>query len=257
MTPPRLPSFALSTLCAVAGLALLGCPNNGSTPPPAFGGAAPLSITCNTGTGSALIGSSPIDVFARVSRGGNGAAGETVVFSVNRGTMSPTQAVTDSLGIATSFFRPPSTAGTATLTMTVIDRITGDVWTSTCTIAVTAPRDPELTVQLITPSQAAGVNVRVVYNASRVSLPAGGAVALTPFTSSSCVSIAGNDGSGVATLNMACTLLQQTFGPIARFSFVHVSGPELDPADFAIECIAFDVRGVAVSAACSGTVLQL
>lgn len=257
MTISRLPALGLAASCAVAALALLGCPNNGSSPPPAFGGVAPLGITCNTGTGSALIGSSPIDVFARVSRGGSGAAGETVMFSVNRGTISPSQAVTDSLGMATSFFRPAATAGTATITMTVIDRLTGDVWTTTCTIAVTAPRDPELTVHLITPSQVAGVNVRVVHDVSRASLPVGGAVALTPFTSASCVSLAGNDGSGVVTLNMACTQLQQTFGPIARFSFRHVSGPELDAADFAIECIAFDVRGVAVSAACSGTILQL
>lgn len=257
MRLPRLPAVGLSIPCAVAALALLGCPNGGSSPPPAFGGSAPLGITCDTGAGSALIGSTPIEVYARITRGGSGAANETVVFSVNRGTMSPSQAVTDSLGVATSFFRPAATAGTATITMTVIDRITGDAWTTTCTIAVTAPRDPELTIHLITPTQAAGVNVRVVYNASRVVLPAGAAVALTPFTSGSCVSIAGNDGSGVATLNMACSLLQQTFGPIARFSFQHVSGPESDPADFAIECVAFDVRGVAISAACSGTVLQL
>ena len=112
-------------------------------------------------------------------------------------------------------------------------------------------------MQLLTPSSVAGLNIRVVYDSARVSLPSGGIDPLTPFTAADCVTIATDDDAGVATLNMACPTLRATTGDVARFEFVHLAGDELNAGNFAVTCTGFDVNGAQVATACSTNVLQL
>ena len=241
-------------LVGLALWSLLGC-TGGTNAPDAFGGVVPITVSCDATAASVLVGTTSVQITARARRGAVAAASETVTFTTTRGSISPTTALTDSTGTAVAFFNAPGTAGAVTIQTIVTDHATGDVSTSTCVIDVTLPHDPQLTVNLITPSAAAGFSVQVVYDSSRVDLPAGAITALFPFNS--CSQIANDDNVAIARLNVACATLQTSNGPIARFTFNHLSGPDLNASDFAITCTAFDERGAQVSAACSGTVLQL
>ena len=254
--PSRHPFLATAIVVSLA--AVLACSGGGGgNAPNSFGPAAPLAISCTSADASVVIGSGPVQVIARLTRSGAGVNAETVSFSTSRGSISPTTSNTDGSGDALSFFQASATAGTAVITASAVDDFDGSVKSCTTNIAVTAPRDPRLSVQLLTPPAVAGLNIRVVYDSARVTLPPGGVDPLSPFTAADCATITNDTGAGVVTLNMACPTLRATAGDVARFEFAHVSGDELIVGDFSVTCTGFDERGAQIAAACAATVLQL
>ena len=245
--------------CGLSLAAILACSSGGTNEAPSsFGPAGPLTISCTTADASVIIGSGPTEVIARVTRNGSPVAAQTVTFTTTRGTVSPASSTSDGSGDALSFFQASATAGTAIITARAVDSFNGEARTCTTNVAVTQPRDPRLSVQLLTPPLVAGLTIRVVYNSARVTLPSGAVYPLTPFTAANgCYTIASDNDAGEVTLNMACATLRAPAGDVARFEFEHVTGDELNVSDFSVTCTGFDERGAQVSAACSATVLQL
>jgi hypothetical protein len=245
---------------ALLALALAGCTRGRSVEdPPDFGtgASAPIDIDCVTGTSSVLAGSSPFLVTARVTRGNAAVSGATVVFASTRGLVQPSTVITDSTGLATAQFTPPGTAGDATITMQVTDRRLGDTATTSCSIAVTNPGNPRLNVQMVVPDQAAGLEVTVQYDSSRVDLASGAARAAGAFANPGCLGLANDDNVGVVELDIACSTLVGPTGTAATFDFTHIAGGELSASDFAVSCAAFDTQGRAIAAACTSSVTQL
>lgn len=255
--------LSLSRLVTAAGLAaalvLASCDGNSVSGPPPLGGgvAAPLDVDCLTSVPSVLAGSSPVLVFGRVTRGNVPVSGATVVFVASRGLVQPQEVTTDAEGMATAQFTPPGTPGDALLDVGVTDRRQGDSARSSCSIAVVDPGNPRLNVQLIVPDRAAGLEVTVRYDPSRVDLPSGASRAAGAFAGAGCIALANDNGFGIVELDMACSALQGPTGTIATFDFVHVTGPELRATDFTVTCAAFDEQGRALAAACTSSVTQL
>ena len=247
----------LPLAAATLVVALLACDGSSNSPPNSFGPSGPLTLSCTTADSTVAVGSGPTEVIAHLTRNGAPVSAQTVSFSTSRGSIAPANSQTDGSGDAIAFFTPSATAGTAIITTSAVDGINGETRTCSTNVSVTQPRDPRLNVQLITPSAVAGLNISVVYDSSRVTLPASGIDPMTPFTANDCVTITNDNDAGLVTLNMACPTLRTTSGDVARFEFQHVSGDELTLNDFDVTCSAFNESGASVSAACSSTVLQL
>lgn len=258
--PRRLRLAALTLASSLLVLVLTACSSSRSTqepPPTGSGSTAPIDIDCLTGVSSVLVGSQPISVFGRVTRGNVPLSGATVTFVANRGLIQPSEVVTDAEGMATAQYTPPGTPGTARLDLSVVDRRLGDSATTTCTLGVTDPGNPRLNVQLIVPDQAAGLEIRVQYDPARVDLPVGSARAAGSYAGSSCITLANDNGFGLVELDIACSTSLTPTGSVATFDFVHLAGPELRASDFVVSCAAFDEQGRGIGAACSASVTQL
>lgn len=256
----RVRPLLVAGVALAAALALLACDGGRSVDEPnTIGGGsnAPLDIDCVTGVSEVLAGGSSVPVFARVTRGNLPVSGATVTFIASRGLIQPSEVVSDAEGMATASYTPPGTAGNARIDMAVTDRRLGDTASTNCTIGVVSPRDPRLNVQLIVPDSAAGLEIRVQYDPSRVDLPAGAARASGSFAGGSCITLANDNGFGIVDLDIACSATQTPSGSVATFDFVHVAGPELTAGDFAVSCAAFDLQGRGVGAACTASVTQL
>lgn len=256
----RLPRIIRPVAAATALLALVACSTGSDrTGPPAFGGGtqAPLVVDCLLSADTVITGSSAILVFAHVTRGNRPVAGATVSLAASRGLVQPAAVISDAQGMAVAQYTPPGTAGLAQIAVNATDRSGGDVAASSCTVNVVAPRDPRVNVQLIVPDDAAGLEIRILYDPARVSLPAGGARAAGAFAGSACLGLANDDGVGLVELDIACSSMQSGAGNVATFDFQHVGGPELTATDFTVACSAFDVQGRSLGAACALTVTQL
>jgi hypothetical protein len=257
------PAIVLSRIAAAgflaAAMVLASCSGSDVDQPPdlAGGASAPLDLDCLSSSQSVLAGSSPILVFGRVTRGNVPIPGATVVFTSSRGLVQPQEALTDAEGMATAQFTPPGTPGDALLNIQVTDRRLGDTASSSCQIAVVDPGNPRLNVQLIVPDLAAGLEVTVQYDPSRVDLPAGSSRAAGAFAGPNCIALSNDNGFGIVELNMACSAMQGPTGTVATFDFVHLSGPEVQAGDFTVACAAFDEQGRALAAACTSSVTQL
>jgi len=255
------PAQAAIIIASVATLALLGCKGDERTAPtfPGSGGngvQAPIAISCSPGATTVLSGSAPIVVTARATYGTSAAAGETVIFTVTRGTVTPDVVVTDASGFATAFYTPPASPGSAILNTTVTSRVTGTTVTSACSITVRDPGDPRLTVSLLIPDQAAGVSMTVTYDPDDARLSGNGARALGVF--STCATEV-NDEIGIGRLRfvIGCTTLRTPTGPVASFDFSNVSNADLDVNDFFVTCTAVDEQGRQLASACSSSVILL
>ena len=255
----RLPRIVRHAGAVAALAALAACSGSDRNSPPAFGGGvqAPLVVDCLLTSDTVITGSSPILVLAHVTRGNQPVAGATVSFAASRGLTQPAAAVSDAQGMATVQFTPPGTAGLAQIAVNATDRSGGDVAASSCTVNVVAPRNPRVNVQLIVPDNAAGLEIRVLYDPSRVTLPAGGARAAGAFAGSACLPLANDDGVGLVELDIACSSMQSGAGNVATFDFTHLAGSELTANDFTVACSAFDEQGRSLGAACAVSVTQL
>jgi hypothetical protein len=238
---------------AVAAAASLSCTND-ATAPPGFGGGAVQSgavdLACESDASNVLIGSAPVTIRARATRGGQGARGETVTFTTSRGSITPASGTTDTDGLAVAFFTPPATAGTAQITTRVVSR-SGDVSTSTCTIGVTAPRDPRVLVQLLSPATAAGLSVTLLYEPTRTTLPTGAITPLGGLSDAGCLFLSNDDDLGRVLVTLACASNRSVAGAVLRLDFQHVSGNELTTGDFDITCESVDELGARRTAVCS------
>jgi hypothetical protein len=252
---------AAAILASVATLALLGCQGDERTAPtfPGSGGngvSAPISISCSPSSTTVLAGAAPLVVTARATYGTSAAPGETVLFTVTRGTVTPDAVVTDASGFATAFYTPPASAGSAILNTTVTSRVTGVTVTSACSITVREPGDPRVTVSLLLPDQAAGVSLTLSYDPDDARLTQNGARALGVF--SNC-STEVNDEVGIGRLRfvIGCTTLRSPAGPVASFDFSNISNADLDASDFFLSCTAVDEQGRQLATACSTSVILL
>jgi hypothetical protein len=215
-------------------------------------------VNCLATSDTVVTGSTtPILVQAQVSRGNSPVAGATVTFAASRGLVQPTAVTSDATGMTVVQYSAPGTAGAVRIDVMATDRGSGDTASSSCTVQVVTPRDPRVNVQMVVPDQAAGLEIRILYDPARVRLPAGNARAAGSFTSGSCLPVTNDNGSGLVELDIACSSLQSAANGVATFDFDNLGDDELDATDFTASCQAFDEQGRSLGTACTLSVTQI